>query len=144
MNAAQSRFVAEPRCNPAEEVRAFEAGDIDPQKFDHEAHVRVAWSYLQQHSAAIAIAKFTSALRSLTVRLGASDKYHETISWFFMILIAERSAVCRHTDWQSFKSANPDLLQESSALLKRYYSRDRLTSAVAREHFLLPDRAAET
>ena len=138
MSAARKQLVAEPACDPAEEVRLFEAGDIDPQKFDHEAHVRVAWSYLQQYTAAVAIERFTSALRSLTTRLGASDKYHETITWFFMITIAERRAACPHGDWQSFKRGNRDLLA-GSALLKRYYSRDRLDSPEARRHFLLPD-----
>ena len=140
MNAARERLVVEPHCDPAEEVRGFEAGDIDPQKFDHEAHVRVAWSYLQQYPTAVAIGKFTSALRSLTNRLGASDKYHETISWFFLIVIAERRAACPNGDWQSFKKVNRDLF-DGSALLRRYYSRDRLDSPDGRRVFLLPDLA---
>lgn len=138
MSTALKQPVVEPACDPAEEVRRFEAGDIDPQKFDHEAHVRIGWSYLQKYPAALAIAKFTFALHSLTRRLGASDKYHETISWFFMIVIAERRAACPHDDWQSFKRANRDLLS-GSALLKRHYSKGRLDSADARQRFLLPD-----
>jgi hypothetical protein len=137
---ARKRGSEEWECDPAKEVRRFEAGDIDRRKFDHEAHVRVAWSYLQQYPAAVAILKFTSALRSLTIRLGASDKYHETISWFFMLVIAERRAACPHADWQGFRSANDDLF-EGAALLKRYYSKGRLDSADARRHFLLPDLA---
>jgi hypothetical protein len=140
MSATQKQYSEGWECDPAKEVRRFEAGNIDPRKFDHEAHVRAAWSYLQQYPAAVAIAKFTSALRSLTIRLGASDKYHETISWFFMIVIAERRAACPHADWQRFRNTNRDLF-EGSALLKRYYSKGRLDSAEARRHFLLPDLA---
>jgi hypothetical protein len=140
MSAVLGCCAAERDCDPGMEVRRFEAGDVDPRKFDHEAHVRVAWSYLQQYPTAVAILKFTSALRSLTTRLGASDKYHETISWFFMLVIAERRATCPHADWQGFRSANDDLF-EGAALLKRYYSKGRLDSADARRHFLLPDLA---
>jgi hypothetical protein len=138
MSVEPEQCFEESQCDPSEEVRLFEAGDIDPRGFDHEAHVRVAWSYLQQYPAAIAIARFTSALRTLTIRLGASDKYHETISWFFMIVIAERRAACPHNDWRSFKRANRDLF-EGSTLLRRHYSRDRLWCEDARRYFLLPD-----
>ena len=136
MNPARQRLIG--KVDPAEEVRLFESGDFNPEGFDHEAHVRVAWCYLEQYPAAVAIARFTSALRTLTVRLGASDKYHETITWFFMIMIAERRAACSPGDWEGFRNANRDLL-EGSAFLKRHYSRNRLDSTDARRHFLLPD-----
>ncbi|HLU05862.1 MAG TPA: hypothetical protein VKZ91_04845 [Woeseiaceae bacterium] len=140
MSATQEQCFDNSECDPVEEVRLFEAGETDPGSFDHEAHVRVAWSYLHRYPAAIAIARFTSALRSLTTRLGANDKYHETISWFFLIVIAERRAACPNGDWQSFKKVNRDLF-DGSALLRRYYSRDRLDSPDARRVFLLPDLA---
>jgi hypothetical protein len=125
----------------AADVRAFEAGEVDPQQFDHAAHVRVAWSYLQLFPTAVAIAKFTSALRSLTVRLGVPQKYHETVSWFFMIVIADRLAAATAGDWETFRRENGDLLENASALLKRHYSKSRLDSAEARRRFLLPDLA---
>ena len=74
------------------DIHAFEAGHIDPADFDHAAHVYVAWLYLQQTSLAEAIARFTAALRQLTARAGADARYHETITWFFLIVIAERCA----------------------------------------------------
>jgi hypothetical protein len=125
----------------AADVRAFEAAEIDPQHFDHAAHVRVAWSYLQQFPTAVAIARFTSALRSLTLRLGIPQKYHETVSWFFMIVIADRLAGTQAGDWETFRRDNGDLFDNGSALLRRYYSKARLDSTAARQRFLLPDLA---
>jgi len=121
-------------------IRAFEAGDIDPGRFDHEAHVRVAWCYLQKAPAAVTIARFTSALRALTVRFGMPQKYHETISWFFIIVIADRIARSASRDWEGFKTANRDLVENSSALLRQHYSADHLNSPEARQRFVLPDR----
>lgn len=139
MSAARGEFRAAPPVDA--EIEAFEAGNIDPQRFDHEAHVRVAWSYLQRLPTPLAIARFTSALRSLTVRLGVPQKYHETVTWFFMIVIADRLAGAPADDWETFSKDNRDLLEEGAALLRRHYSPARLASVDARQRFLLPDRA---
>jgi hypothetical protein len=124
-----------------EQIRAFEAGEVDPAAFDHEAHVRVVWCYLQRCPVAVTIARFTSALRALTERLGMPQKYHETISWFFIIVIAERIGRSAGDDWETFRKKNRDLTANSSLLLKRHYSAERLYSPAARQRFVLPDRA---
>lgn len=126
------------------DVSAFEAGTIDAERFDHRAHLHVGWCYLRQYPLAEAIVRFTSALRALTVRLGAEGKYHETISWFFLILIAERMAEVSVGDWEAFRKANRDLFGNAGELLRRHYSPERLASERARERFVLPDRAAPT
>lgn len=123
------------------DVAAFEAGSFDPSAFDHPAHVRVAWAYLQQCELGEAIRRFTGALRALTVRLDMSGKYHETITWFFMIVIAERVARHPGADWEAFRRRNPDLFRGGD-LLRRHYSEERLRSLLARRQFLLPDNPA--
>jgi hypothetical protein len=123
------------------EVRAFEAGDLDPDQFDHEAHVRVVWCYLQQFPVAATIAKFTAALRALTVRFGMPQKYHETISWFFIIVIADRVTRSAAHNWEDFRTENLDLIENGSALLRQHYSAVHLNSMEARQRFVLPDRA---
>jgi hypothetical protein len=125
------------------QVSAFEAGDIDPDQFDHEAHVRVVWCYLQQFPVAATIAKFTAALRALTVRFGMPQKYHETISWFFIIVIADRVARSAARNWEDFRTENRDLVENGSALLRQHYSADHLNSTEARQRFVLPDRALQ-
>jgi hypothetical protein len=77
----------------------------------------------------------------LTLRLGVPQKYHETVSWFFMIVIADRLAGTQADDWETFRRDNGDLFDNGSALLRRYYSKARLGSTAARQRFLLPDLA---
>jgi hypothetical protein len=122
-------------------IEAFEAGAIDAGAFDHEAHVYVAWLYLERYALAKAIGRFTSALRRLTQQLGVPDKYHETISWFFLLVIAERREA-RPGDWAAFRQANEDLFGTASGILRRYYSDAVLFSERARCRFVLPDRLA--
>ena len=120
-------------------VREFENGTIAPGEFSHESHIQVGWWYLQQYDLLEAITRFTAAIRHLTRKLGVVEKYHETITWFFLITIAERCQAAETQDWPSFKAANPDLFQWNPGLLQRYYSDERLQSGPARCMFVLPD-----
>ena len=117
----------------------FERGNIDPSLFDHAAHVYVGWLYLQERELPEASAQFTVALRRLTRQLGVPGKYHETISCFFMIVIAERCRAAAASDWANFEAENTDLVNDAGTLLRQYYSSARLALPLAREQFLLPD-----
>ena len=126
---------------PAICLESFEAGSINPDDFDHEAHVYVAWLYLERYPVTEAIDRFTAALRRLTAKLGIPGKYHETITWFYLLLIAERRAAATSGGWFPFRSENEDIC-DGAATLQRFYSKEVLASERAREHFLLPDRLA--
>ncbi len=120
-------------------VEAFERGEIDPDAFDHEAHVYAAWRYLERFPLPVALERFDAALRQLTARLGVPGKYHATITWFFLLLIAERCDADGGGDWRQFRRHNADLV-EDRGILERYYHRQTLASNRARQAFVLPDR----
>ena len=120
-------------------VRAFENASLEAGDFDHEAHILVAWHYVRERGLLDAICCFTRGIRRLTQKLGVSARYHETITWFYLIKIAERCRAQPDADWVTFKAANPDLFARNPALVDRYYSRSLLASATARRMFVLPD-----
>lgn len=130
-------------CSSSISIETFEDGSIDPDLFDHEAHIYIGWAYLQECELPDAIARFCAALRRLTIKLGIESKYHETISWFFLILIAERLLKDDSEDWLSFKRRNVDLFASGPSIIRRYYSSERLGSTQARHQFVLPDRLPE-
>jgi len=119
-------------------IDRFENGEVDPESFNHEAHVYMGWLYVRAFGLTDAISRFDGALRRLTSLLGVPEKYHATITWLFLMLIEERSG--QDESWQSFRARNTDLINDSKATLERYYSETRLFSKRAREHFTLPDR----
>lgn len=88
-------------------IERFESGDIDPARFDHEAHIYVAWLYLSSLPREQAIARFDEALQRLTRRIGAAARYNATITWLFLLLIAERRR--DDEDWPTFRLRNDDL-----------------------------------
>ena len=127
---------------PAVSIETFEAGTIDAAAFDHESHVYVAWLYLESWPLKDAIAKYCDALRRLTAQLDIPGKYHETITWFFMILINQRRTTAGQASWFLFRRDNADLIGGAGETLDRYYSKDLLNSDRARQQFLLPDKLA--
>jgi len=122
------------------DIEQFEAGDVDVTTFDHEAHVRIGWLYLQRFDLPEAIGRFDRALQRLTEKVGATDKYHATITWLFLVLINERTRP--NESWNEFRSRNEALIRDSKTTLQRYYSEELLFSDAARQHFVLPDRLA--
>ena len=124
-------------------IEAFESGSIDADAFDHESHVYIAWLYLERYSVSEAIARFTAAIKRLTESLGQADKYHETITWFFMLLIAERRSLTGACDWLQFRRCNEDVCASPGAILNQYYSRDVLASVQARQSFMLPNKLGQ-
>ena len=126
--------------HPDFSIEEFEASNIDPERFDHEAHVYVGWLFVREYELSEAIAKFDAGLKRLVIALGAESKYHATLTWFFLLLIAER--VEANEPWQAFRQRNTDLVNNSKELLSRYYSEGHLFSERAREHFVLPDKLA--
>jgi hypothetical protein len=120
-------------------VAEFESIEFDVSKFNHEAHVYVAWSMLQDYPLTEALERYTRALKKITKRIGQPGKYHETVSWFFLIKIAERRTGDAKNDWNEFKRRNPDILERAGELIGKYYSAALLQSETARKLFLLPD-----
>lgn len=119
--------------------QAFESATLEPGRFNHEAHIQVGWRYLQEFDQLEAINRFTAAIKRLTQKLGVTDKYHETITWFYLLKIAERCAGITEGDWNAFKTANPDLFQWNPSIVQKYYSDALLWSEKARRRFVLPD-----
>ena len=132
--------------HPAVTIDDLEQCRIEAGSFNHEAHVYLAWLYLDRYSVAEAIERFTAALKRLTLKLGVPGKYHSTITWFFMLLIAERRSAEAgrsgqpNLDWTNFKQNNDDLLRRDDNVLHRYYNTETLATDEARRTFVLPDR----
>lgn len=124
---------------PGPSIEQFEALEVVPGEFDHEAHIYVAWSYLKRFDLLASIDRYRSVLKRLTRKFGVPDKYHETITWFFLIGVAERATGEAALDWHSFKAQNADLFVRNPSVIRRFYSDTRLNSDAARKTFVLPD-----
>ena len=117
----------------------FTSTHLPVDQFHHEQHVRVAWLFVCRHSMPAAIGEFSEAIKRFALAKGAHGLYHETITWAFLLIIAERLARTPAPDWATFAADNSDLLSWQPSILDRYYSKELLASALARTTFLMPD-----
>ncbi len=126
---------------PGPDIRSFEALDFDVEGFDHTAHVYVAWQYVRSYDLLTAIGRYRDTLMRLTRKLGVPDKYHETITWFYMVAVSEGARGRCREDWALFRKSNPALFARNPSAVSRHYSSERLDSPAARAAFVLPDLA---
>jgi hypothetical protein len=119
---------------------AFIDTTLPAGEFHHEQHVHVAWLFVREHGMPAAIGEFTAAIKRFAEAKGAHGLYHETITWAFLLLIAERQARTNAATWEEFAASHPELLVWKPSILEKYYSRKLLASDLARRTFLMPDR----
>ena len=113
------------------------AGTLDAGDFGHLDHVGVAYEALARHDFFDAAGVMASGIRNLAERAGVPDKFHATITWAFLSLIAERMRTTEHDGAADFIDRNPDI--GSGGALAPWYSQQRLKSDLARSIVLLPD-----
>ena len=117
-------------------TRALERGDI--KDFHHASHLHVAWVYLAESSSVQQAArKMRNTLRRFAAAAGKPQKYHETITLFWLQLLSRPHAACRGERLEEIVHANPQLLEKDFPLA--YYSAERLFSDEARTSWVEPD-----
>jgi hypothetical protein len=126
-------------------VAALEGGQIRGDGFHHADHVRAGFLFMRRFPAWDALRRFSRALEGMAAASGQPTRYHETITWAFLLLIRERLARWAHANgrppsWEEFLADNVDLLEWKNHVLNKYYEAQTLASDLARTTFLLPDR----
>jgi hypothetical protein len=122
-------------------VQSFENCSLPNESFHHREHVKLAWLYLTHYPVLAALDRFISGLKSYAGYNGKPERYHETITWAYLLLTHERMVRSgNQQSWEEFAAANQDLLSWQDSVLKKYYREDTLLSDIARRAFLFPDK----
>jgi len=119
-------------------TRALERGEIANENFHHVSHLHVAWVYLAESSSVQQAAnKMRDTLRRFAAGAGKPEKYHETITLFWVHLLSREHAASGGKRLEEIVRANPQLLEKNFPLA--YYSAERLFSDEARTSWVEPD-----
>ncbi len=122
-------------------IRQFEDCSLPLEALRHSVHIEIAFLYLCKYPVLDVLARFPAALTHYAQAHGKAGLYHETITWAYILLIHERMRRAGHKQiWEEFKSTNPDLMSWTSTILKQYYRDETLSSELARNIFLFPDK----
>ena len=70
-------------------LKAFEACQLDPGKFHHDDHIRLAWLCVQRYGAREAEEKLLDGLRRFAQRAGVPEKFMHTttIAWARLVAV---------------------------------------------------------
>ncbi len=117
-------------------LQQFELGELDPQRFDHRAHVTAAVALLRRSPYLEAVERYVAGIQRLAVAAGVPHKFNMTVTVAFMSVIAERLDATPNVNDAEFVELNPDLLAPN--FLSQWYEPARLASAAARRMFLMP------
>ncbi|TME85649.1 MAG: hypothetical protein E6I47_00860 [Chloroflexi bacterium] len=118
-------------------LAAFTAGEIANQDFHHRDHLRLAWVQIRRLGLARALEAVTAAIRQFAAGHGHGDRYHETMTRFWLLVVA--TGISRHPTlaFDELLAVAPHLLDKN--LPYRHWSRERMGSEDARQRWVEPD-----
>ncbi|WP_163831056.1 hypothetical protein [Spartinivicinus ruber] len=128
----------------ADFIDQFERKILSPEHFNHIGHLRLAWLYLQKNSLTNAVFKTTTGIQAYANHLGATDKFHHTITEALVYIIHNRLIGQTDPTFADFLSTNQDLVNNAKAVIYQYYSEEILYSLEAKQFFIKPDKQAFT
>jgi hypothetical protein len=121
-------------------VCAFERATLDSSRFHHREHLYVAWCYLRALPLEEALVRYVASLRRMSRALGAPEKFHATVTWAYVILVADAMDRSPGASFDELLAQNPALLDHRSGALYDHYDAATLASDDARRRFVLPRR----
>jgi hypothetical protein len=110
-------------------------------QFHHQDHLRLAWYITQHHDLASATDLITTGIRSFATHHGQATKYHETMTQFWIRLVAH--LVKRRpdiSDFATFLATFPQLLLKD--LPYQHWRHETMQSPAARVAWVEPDLLA--
>ena len=122
-------------------VAAFLTGSLPPQQFHHRNHLRLAWVLVRLTGVDEATRRITSGIRYFATLHGHAEKYHETMTRFWVRIVAHAVAARPEiSTFDAFLAAFPLLLEKD--LPYRHWQRETMASPAARAQWVEPDMQA--
>lgn len=130
--------------NDEEHLRRFEDQSLPLEEWNHRAHLKVAYLYLNQFSFAEALEKLRRGIQAYNAAHGIQDTptggYHETMTQVWLKLVHSALLQFGPADTaDAFFDAQTQLGDQRTPLL--FYSRSRLMSSEAKRTMVEPDLA---
>lgn len=130
--------------NDEDHLRRFEDHTLPKELWNHRAHLKVAYLYLNCCSYEEALERLRSGIKAYNAAQGIQDTptggYHETMTQVWLRLVHSTLSQFGPAETaDAFFEAQTQLGSKHTPLL--FYSRDRIMSAEAKRSFVEPDLA---
>ncbi len=120
-------------------IEQFENGTLNPQIFKHEAHLRLAWLYIDRFGLKRAEQDIQKKLQNFVEIVGEKDKYHKTLTIVATKIVNHFMQKSKSDNFTDFIAEFPQLKTEFKELVNTHYSFNIFNSKKARTTFLEPD-----
>ena len=120
-------------------LRQFEQLTLAEQEFSHRGHLRLAWLYLCRYDLPTAIEKTTKGIAAYANSLGATGKFHHTLTEAIVRIMYSRFQAANDENLEEYLGRNQDLVDNMWAVLHEFYSRENLFTDLAKREFVEPD-----
>ena len=117
----------------------FSTCNFRPLWFTHEAHLRLAWIYINKYGKEVAFNKYSAQLQAFANKYNADGKYNATVTFASIEIMNHFISNSDSYDFKDFMSEFPQLKTTFKQVLQSHYSRDIFTSKEAKKHILQPD-----
>ena len=120
-------------------LRAFFSGTLPNAGFHHRDHLRLAWLVVRRDGAEAGEQAVADGIRRFAAAHGHAERYHETLTRFWVRLIAHvaRASATADEGFDALLAAHPRLLDAELPL--RHWSREALFGSAARAAWSPPD-----
>ena len=123
-------------------VSKFEESSLTGEEFHHLEHLQVAWYYICNESLIVAKEKFHRGVLALVAKLDAEDKYHRTLTDFFLDYLAHLRFYLGTNEWSKVEAQCPLIINDAKQIIGFYYSDEVIWSESARTSFIEGDKIA--
>ena len=101
-------------------VAGFETGLLEPARFGHPEHLRLAWCYLARFGREDTERRLLSGLRAFAARAGKPDKFDAALTSAWVGVLAAASAqLGSAATFDALIAARPDLLHSATVRARR-------------------------
>lgn len=119
-------------------LEQFDAGTLDLETFDHEAHFRAAWLCLRDAPFRDALGRLRRGLKRLAIAAGQPQRYHETITVAYARLIDRQRRALGDPPWDEFRAKSAELFAPQLGAVRTLYDAATIDSPEARKTFVPP------
>jgi len=124
--------------NDAEFLRLFHQSVLSGEDFRHGGHLRLAWLILSKHPRDVAEQIVARQIRQFAVANGASNRYHDTLTRFWVRLVSHVMGIAPEAGSIDELLARFPLLLDKS-LPYRHWRGETFNSDEARAGWVEPD-----
>ena len=124
--------------NDAEFLRLFHQNVLSGEEFRHRGHLRLAWLILSKHPRDEAEQIVARQIRRFAVANGASNRYHDTLTRFWVRLVSHVMGIAPEAGSIDELLARFPLLLDKS-LPYRHWRGETFNSDEARAGWVEPD-----